>query len=289
MQAKATIAALLLCALFLAGPLRAEVTMEQLAADERLWPKEVKLTQPLALQLHDQGRATGSIQASVGMMLRVRRVEAGRVIVEIGTAQAVVPPAATDILARAAAAVPAIAPAHGVQNFRSDWKLPKGAWTVVSDGEIEQRDPKFTVTNALKTIPQSGRMEYRLKQRYVAGKSACTMIYIMCSSGERIQRGDCYLIADAQDEKGRAEVSINKVTDDAPRRMKVFPADAANGAWIDLRITYDAARGLMEITRNGKVLGSWTDADPIKSGKDFSLGTCLTKAGFKEVQVRPLP
>jgi hypothetical protein len=71
--------------------------------------------------------------------------------------------------------------------------------------------------------------------------------------------------------------------------MKVFPADAANGAWIDLRITYDAARGLMEITRNGKVLGSWTDADPIKSGKDFSLGTCLTKAGFKEVQVRPLP
>ncbi len=288
MQIKATFAALL-SALFLAGTLRAEVTMEQLAADERLWPKEVKLTQAVPLQLYDKGRETGSIQGNVGMALRVRRVEVGRVIVEIGAAQAVVSPAATDILARAAATVPVTVAVHGMQNFRADWKLPKGEWTVVSDAEIEQRDPKLTVTNAWKAIPQSGRMEYRLKQRYVGGKSACTMIYIMCSSGERIERGDCYLIADALDEKGRAEVSINKVVNDGPRRMKVFPTDAANGAWIDLRITYDAAQGLLEITRNGKVLGSWTDPDPIKSGKDFSLGTCLTKAGFKEVQVRPLP
>ena len=267
----------------------AAVTIEQLAADEKLWPKEVKLTQTVPLQLYDKGRESGTIQGTVGMTLRVRRVEAGRVTVEIGAAVVVVSPAATDILARVATTVPAMATVHGVQSFRSDWKLSRGEWVVVNDGEIEQRDPKLTVSNASKAIPQSGRMEYRLKQRYVGGKSACTMIYLMCSSGERIQRGDCYLIADALDDKGRAEVSINKVVNDGPRRMKVFPTDAANGGWIDLRITYDATKGLIEITRNGKVLGSWTDADPIKSGTDFSLGTCLTKAGFKDLLVRPLP
>ena len=66
-------------------------------------------------------------------------------------------------------------------------------------------------------------------------------------------------------------------------------AVATDGTWIDLRITYDAAKGVIEITRNGRVLGSWTDPDPIKTGKDFSIGTCLTKAAFKDIHVRPLP
>ena len=276
-------------AFFLAAALHAQVTIEQLAADERLWPREVKLTQAVTLQLFTDGRESGSLQGNVGMTLRVRRVEVARLTVELGTALAVLPPTATDLLARAALAAPATVAAHGPQSFRTDWKMPRGQWTVISDTEIEQRDPKDTVANAFKAIPQSGRMEYRLKQRYVGGKSACTTIYIMCDAGEKLERGNGYLIADALNEKGRAEVSINKVVNDGPRNMKTFPAEPANGAWIDLRITYDAAKGVIEITRNGRVLGSWTDPDPIKTGKDFSIGTCLTKAAFKDIQVRPLP
>ncbi|MCE9612374.1 MAG: hypothetical protein K8R23_19415 [Chthoniobacter sp.] len=279
----------LLGVLFFSATLRAAVTLEQVAADERMWPKEVKLTQAVTLQLYDNGRESGSVQANVGMILQVRRVEVARVTVALGTALAVVPPGATDLLARAALAAPATAPAHGLQNFRADWKMPRGQWSVLSDGEIEQRDAKDTVSNAFKTIPQSGRMEYRLKLRYLAGKSACAMIYIMCSAGEKLERGNCYLIADAQNEKGQAEVSINRVINDGPRRMKAFPADASNGQWIDLRILYDGGSGLMEISRNGRVLGSWSDPEPLKTGKDFSVGTCLTKGGFKDVQVRPLP
>ena len=275
--------------LFLSAALHAQVTIEQLAANEKLWPREVKLTQAVTLQLYTDGRESGSLQGNVGMALRVRRVEVARLTVEMGTALAVVPPAATDILARAALATPAIVPAHGLQNFRTDWKMPKGQWAVISDTEIEQHDPQDTVSNAFKAIPQSGRMEYQLKQRYVGGKSACTTIYIMCDAGEKLERGNCYLIADALNEKGRAEVSINKVLNNGPRNMKTFPTETANGQWIDLRITYDATTGVIEITRNGRVLGSWKDPDPIKTGKDFSLGTCLTKATFKDVQVGPLP
>ncbi len=276
-------------ALFFSAALHAQVTIEQLAADPRLWPREVKLTQALPLTLFTDGRESGSMQGNVGMVLRVRRVEIARLTVELGAAVAMIPPAATDLLARAALATPATVPAHGPQNFRTDWKMPKGQWTVISDTEIEQRDPKDTVSNAFKAIPQSGRMEYRLKQRYVGGKSACTMIYIMCDAGEKIERGNCYLIADALDDKGRAEVTINKVLNNGPRLMKTLPTESANGQWIDLRITYDAATGVIEITRNGRVLGSWKDPEPIKTGKDFSLGTCLTRAGFKDLQVRPLP
>lgn len=275
--------------LFLASALHAQVTIEQLAADERLWPREVRLTQAVPLQLFENGRESGSLQGNVGMTLRVRRVEVTRLTVELGTALAVIPPAATDLLARAALAAPATVPAHGPQNFRTGWKMPKGQWTVISDTEIEQRDPKDTVSNAFKAIPQSGRMEYRLKQRYVGGKSACTMIYIMCDAGEKLERGNCYLIADALDDKGRAEVTINKVLNNGPRNMKTFPTESANGQWIDTRITYDAATGVIEITRNGRVLGSWKDPEPIRTGKDFSLGTCLTRAAFKDLQVRPLP
>ena len=38
-----------------------------------------------------------------------------------------------------------------------------------------------------------------------------------------------------------------------------------------------------------KVPGSWTDPEPLKTGRDFSIGTCMTKASFKDIAVRPLP
>lgn len=276
--------------LFFSAALHAQVTIEKLAADPKLWPKEVKLTKAVPLQLFENGKQTGAIQATVGLAVRLKRVEATRLTIEIGSAAAVVPPDATDLLARVAAApAPVVVAAPRVENFRTGWKMPRGKWTVVSDTEIAQLDVKDTVSNAYTAIPQSGKMEYRLKQRYFGGKSACTTIFIMSDAGGKLERGNGYLIADALNEKGKAEVSINKVINDGPRNVKTFPAEPANGVWIDLRITYDAATGVIEVTRNGKVLGSWTDPDPIKTGKDFSIGTCLTKAVFKDIQVRSLP
>lgn len=278
-----------MCLLFLSAALRAQVTLEQLAADPKLWPQEVQLTQTVPLQLIENGKPTGAMQGPVGMTLKVKRVEVGRLTVGLGTAVAVVPPAATDILKRLTPAQAGLAAAAQVGNFRTGWTMRRGKWTVVSDIEVNQLDAKDTVSNAYTSIPQSGKMEYRLKQRYFGGKSACTTIYIMCDAGEKLERGNCYLIADALNEKGGSEVSIYKVVNDGPRKMKALLSDPTNGQWIDLRITYDAGTGVIEITRNGKVLGSWTDPDPIKTGKDFSIGTCLTKAAFKEITVRPLP
>ena len=278
-----------LALLFSTAALHAEVTIDQIAADPKLWPPEVQLTHAVPLQLFENGKAKGEMQGAVGMALKVRKVEATRLTVGIGTALAVVPPTATDILKRLTPAQTGMAAAALVGNFRTGWTMKRGKWTPVSDTEITQMDPKDTVSNAYTTVSQSGRMEYRLKQRFFGGKSACTTIYFMSDAGDKPLRGNAYLVADALNEKGAAEVTINKVLNDGPRKVATFPADPMNGQWIDLLITYDAGTGVIDVTRNGKPLGSWKDPDPIKTGKDFSIGTCLTKAAFKDVAVRSLP
>jgi hypothetical protein len=299
--------------LLLAAGLHAQVTIEQVAADPKLWPHEIKLTRAVPLQLFENGRPTGSVQGNAGLALQLRRVEANRLTVMIGTAAAVVAPAATDILTRipagtgtatapasnnpetaanAAATSPSpsgAAPASHIQSFRAGWKMPRGKWTVTGDTEIEQHDNKDGCTNAYMPLPQSGKMEYRVKEKYYGGKSACTTIYIMCDDGEKTERGNAYLIVDGLNEKGHADMTIVKVTDDKTKEMKKFPSTPVNGQWIDLRIVYDTASGTIDLTRNGQAIGSWTDPDPIKTGKDYSIGTCMTKASFRDIEVRALP
>ncbi len=297
--------------LLLGADLRADVTIEQVVANPKLWPREVKLTKSTPIQYFENGRPSGATQGSVGLVVRVTRVDATRLLIQIGNATAAVAserdgssyaclgarrratpgtvPAPGGPAASAATTNTAAASPQHFDSFRTGWKMPRGKWVVTGDTEIEQHDNKDGVSNAYKSIPQSGKMEYKLKQKYFGGKSACTTIYIMCDDGEKTERGNGYLIADALNEKGHAEITILKVTDDKTKEMKKLASTPVNGQWIDLRITYDSTSGVVEITRNGKVLGSWTDPEPITSGKDFSLGTCMTKAGFKEIEVHPMP
>lgn len=277
----------------LGSTLRAQTTIEQMAADPKLWPREVKLTQAAPIQIWENGRPSGSTQGTVGMVLKVKKVEVGRLTVEAGSGFGTVAPAATDILARAPGAAP-VAAAGGTaagkfESVRTGLKMVRGKWVVVGETEIEQHDNKDGVSNAYKSIPQNGKMEYRAKYKYSGGKSACVTIYIMCDDGDKTERGNAYLLVDALNEKGHAEFVIVRVTDDKTKDVKKLESTPVNGQWIDFRATYDSATGVIEITRNGKVLGSWTDPEPLKTGKDFSIGTCMTKASFKEIEVRPLP
>ena len=273
--------------------LRAQTTIEQMAADPKLWPREVKLTQAVPIQLWENGRPSGSTQGTVGMVLKVKKVEVGRLTVEMGSGPGIVASAATDILARVPGAAPAAGgagtPAGKVESMRTGVKMVKGKWVVVAENEIEQHDNKDGVSNAYKSIPQTGKMEYRARYKYNGGKSACVTIYIMCDDGDKTERGNAYLLVDALNEKGHAEFVIVRVTDDKTRDVKKLESTPVNGQWIDFRATYDSATGTIEITRNGKVLGSWTDPEPLKTGRDFSIGTCMTRASFKDIEVRPLP
>ena len=272
--------------------LRAQVTIGQMAADPKLWPAEVKIIQAAPIQLWENGRPSGSVQGTVGMTVRVKKIEPGRLTIESGSAVGSIAPAATDLLTRVPGAVRTAAgetvPGH-FESMRTGVKMVRGKWVVVGETEIEQHDNKDGVSNAYKSIPQTGKMEYRAKYKYNGGKSACVTIYIMCDDGDKTERGNAYLLVDALNEKGHAEFVIVRVTDDKTKEVKKLESTPVNGQWIDFRATYDPATGIIEITRNGKVLGSWTDPEPLKTGKDFSIGTCMTHASFKEIEVHPLP
>jgi len=174
-------------------------------------------------------------------------------------------------------------------DVRAGWHFKRGRWQAAGLTQLDQSDTKDNCSNAWKSIAQNGKTEYRLKEMFFKGESACTTIYIMSDDGAKLERGNAYLIADYFDHKGKAEVSITKCVDDKFKDSKTFPVQGISGQWIDLRITYDPATGELAVERNGKPVGSWTDPAPIKTGKDFSLGTCMTKASFKDITVRPLP
>ena len=275
----------------LGATLRAQTTIEQMAADPKLWPREVKLTQAAPIQLWENGRPSGSAQGTVGMTLKVKKVEAGRLTVETNSATGfgIVAPAATDILTRLPGAAPAPAGAGKFESMRTGVKMVRGKWVVTGETEIEQHDAKDGVSNAYKSIPQTGRLEYRAKYKYTGGKNSGITIYIMCDDADKTERGNAYLLVDGNDDKSHGQFIINRVTDDKTKDMKKFDCPPAGGQWIDFRATYDADTGTVEITRNGKVLGSWTDPSPLKEGKHFSIGTYMTHASFKDLEVHPLP
>jgi len=273
--------------------LSAQVTIEQMAADPKLWPAEVKIIQAAPIQLWENGRPSGSVQGTVGMTVRVKKVEPGRLTIESGSAMGSIAPAATDILTRAPGAAPGAAAGGKTtghfESMRTGLKMVRGKWVVIGETEIEQHDPKDGVSNAYKSIPQTGKMEYRAKYKYTGGRNSGITIYIMCDDADKTERGNAYLLVDGNDDKAHGQFIINRVTNDKTKDMKKFDVPAAGGQWIDFRATYDTATGTVEITRNGKVLGSWTDPEPLTTGRDVSIGTYMTLASFKEIEVHPLP
>ena len=305
----------------------ADFSLSSIAADKRLWPSEVHLTQPAPLKLMGaNGQEIGSTLGQAGLLLKVLRIEPTRLLVQFGTSSAVVDASVTDLLKQSEAMAqriqstsapsqpaPALSPtpeissasaplepkggskvetgskAGKIISFKTGWVMKQGDWRVASDTEIGQSDPKSACTNAYIPFPQSGKMEFRMQEKYRMLDRSCNTIYIFCSDGEQAERGTSYMIADFINKQGGAEVSVTRFTNNKRKVIQTFkPVDRVVNQWIDLVIVYDANIGRMNITRNGKLVGTCTDPDPIKEGKDFSIGTCRTPGEYKDIQIRSL-
>jgi hypothetical protein len=266
------------------------------------------------------GQEIGSMQGPTGRTFNVAGIYPNGVLVQMGAGFAVVDAAGTDVLERAeaisehiassstsstpvaAAATPvappaadsaspssqaaqAATPAGKAIDFRQGWAMPRGRWKTVSDTEISQSDPRDYATNAYIPYPQKGKVEYRVTYKYRHGKDAAITTYIFCSDGAQGDRGTCYMITDSKSEMDIVRFDANKRHDLA----KLQPIDlVASDEWINAVIVYDANTGKFDITRDGKYVGTCTDPDPIKEGKDFSIGTCATPGSYKDIQIRSL-
>ena len=301
--------------------LGADLMLSSILGDRRLWPSQVQLTRPTTMKLLSaSGQEIGSMQGPAGRTFNVVGIYPNGVLVQMGAGVAVVDAAGTDVLQRAeaisehiasssasvtpvaAAAVPvappaaasasppsqaalAATPAGKVIDFRQGWAMPRGRWKTVGDTEISQSDPRDYASNAYIPYPQKGKMEYRVTYNYRHGKDAAITTYIFCSDGAQGDRGTSYMITDSKSEMDIVRFDDNKRHDLA----KLQPIDlVANNEWIDAVIVYDANTGKFDITRNGKFVGTCTDPDPIKEGKDFSIGTCATPGSYKDIQIRSL-
>jgi len=94
------------------------VSVQEVAADRRLWPVQVTVRVPVKVATLVAGKPTGSIEVPAGRLFRVVRVEPTRLLLDFSGSQAVVSPSDTDLLelatarkAQLAAAPPPATPA----------------------------------------------------------------------------------------------------------------------------------------------------------------------------------
>lgn len=92
-------------------PARAAPTAAELAAAPALWPAEATVMRATRAEVLKEGRPAGAMLLGAGRVFTVTQLEADRVTGRIGGTTIAVPLAHTDVLARAASAMPVTAPA----------------------------------------------------------------------------------------------------------------------------------------------------------------------------------
>jgi hypothetical protein len=97
---------LLMAMILLLASLKAQepLTIETLAANRALWPRDVRVNVAHEVPLFVNGRVSGSMQASPGRVYPVIGIGPGGVVVNAMGSSLTFPPADTDLLARAEAA-----------------------------------------------------------------------------------------------------------------------------------------------------------------------------------------
>ncbi|MCI0556237.1 MAG: DUF6443 domain-containing protein, partial [Anaerolineae bacterium] len=164
----------------------------------------------------------------------------------------------------------------------SGWTANSGTWAA-GNGVYTQSNTTNTNTNSYRSCTQAGKQYYRWKVSFIGGPNRAAGMHIMASDGSQTQRGNSYLIWQSNSIMQVYE-SINNTL--YARQSFSFPAQT--GETHVYEVLYDAGR--LDIWRNGKYVGSWTDTiTPLTSGAFISLRTNTTHASFDEVMVQGDP
>ncbi|MCI0550704.1 MAG: DUF6443 domain-containing protein, partial [Anaerolineae bacterium] len=164
----------------------------------------------------------------------------------------------------------------------SGWTANSGTWAV-GNGVYTQSNTTNTNTNSYRSCTQAGKQYYRWKVSFIGGPNRAAGMHIMASDGSQTQRGNSYLIWQSNSIMQVYE-TINNVL--YARQSFSFPAQT--GETHVYEVLYDAGR--LDIWRNGKYVGNWTDTvTPLTSGSFISLRTNGTHASFDDVIVQGDP
>ncbi len=158
-----------------------------------------------------------------------------------------------------------------------------GEWST-SWGTLRQTSSSNSNTNLSTYLVQNGSQPYLYqfdaRSLYSSGTRKFGM-HIMASDPDLDQRGNSYLVWFYG---GSDQVIIYETINNSLYTRVTRTFDMPNGL-TNYKIVYDPSSGLIEVFCGNKLIASWRDSSPLRSGNYISLRTNSTEAEFDNIGV----
>jgi hypothetical protein len=174
----------------------------------------------------------------------------------------------------------------------TSWKIPaaSGTWTV-SGGMLIQSDSTVSNTNIYTALNQtlSNRYIYHFKARLSSSEYTSLNrrfgLHFFCDSAYLNERGNSYFVYFRQE---NSQMEFYKcVNNTTPTETEIDTGIVTNvGQWYDYKIAFDRTTGNIDVYRDNKYLGTWTDPHPLTTaGNYISFRTGNAKVDFDSLEV----
>ncbi len=163
------------------------------------------------------------------------------------------------------------------------WIVYSGDWRI-EDGSIISESPSNTNTNAYMELAQIGPImtyEWTIKfgETSVDFGPAAGM-HFLGNDATNSFRGVSYCVF-----QDRTFIRLYRTTGSALGKVGDFPTpEVSVGDVHSYKVTFDTNTGVLTIYRDGELIGSWTDSDPL-TGNIVSLRAGGTVAEFSDVRI----
>jgi N-acetyl-anhydromuramyl-L-alanine amidase AmpD len=165
----------------------------------------------------------------------------------------------------------------------SNYSATAGSWSI-NAGTLKQTDSVNANTNIYLPLTQnlSNRYLYQFKIRMntLSGNRRFGF-HFFADSGSADNRGNSYFIWFRANTSGSNTLEFYKCSwssgSNINTQVKVIdPVTTVKGQWYDIKIIYDRISGEIDVFRDDKLLGSYTDPSPLSTGKymGFRTGSC---------------
>lgn len=165
----------------------------------------------------------------------------------------------------------------------NQWKSAVGTWSF--GDKVTNTDTGNSNTNAYAAVAQSGEvLTYEWTVKFVSttfSVGPAAGMHIVADEATSANRGNSYLVFQDRD-----FIRLYRASAGSLPKVGDIPTPAVSaGETYDYKVVFNTRTGLMEIFRNGKLMGTYTDAAPFKSGSHISLRTNGTVAEFSGIKV----
>ena len=173
-------------------------------------------------------------------------------------------------------------------SIHSDWTnvtSQAGSWQTTT-GYLNQSDETVTNPNLYAQVNQTSSHTYLYSWKMNLsgpGTNQRAGMYIFCSDPTMSHRNNSYLIYWRYNP---GQVEIYKSTNNSISGvLHSVAVPISLNSWFDAKVTYNPNSGQFKVFYNDKLITSWTDTSPLKSGNAISLRSGNTNVYYDDIQV----